>query len=495
MIKIKFKPPEGNYDHFKIQLVRLNSDGNISDPLIIRTKVFKNTLYLAKTLPLTTEQENTIVFDNSLNENSSWEKIQPGYIYEFWTETAPLNTSNTTAGNLMKRARLPGDPFIIKPAQITNLIVYALAERAINVTWQNPISGLYTRFIINVYSLENSPSNLVLINTYQTRKNTFVISSLNNFNDLLISVVTCAKLNQDCDTKSNAINRTFSFQTKKIHSLNVKNYNSGQFLATLSASISLNWVLNLTEEESCDLSRFHLTYTDFNKASSSDCFTKPIKLFSPICSSGLVSNVLFKECDQFDKLNCFLLNGLFNCSFNFNGLSFNTDYNISITALSKSGEHEWPVNGSATIHTETSIPSSIRSYQLLTNTQLSTDYTINIIQPYIDESNGAIDQSYLFLVSLGSVDEKYLNNETFIMNKTYNINLIDQNHLNGLLEKPFCSNQSILYEPCLLKSYSSNENDFRQEKPVFIMAKSGIINFSKCCMKKKNLSSIMFDHL
>ena len=274
----------------------------------------------------------------------------------------------------VKRVKLTNSAVIIKPAKINNLILYALADRALNITWRNP-TGRFNKFLINIYSADN----LYLIDSFTTRKNSIIISNLTNL-DYLITVATCVKLNSDCDTISSSVNKTFSFQSRKIANFNVRNYNTGQFLSR-TASLYMTWNLNISESERCDLSRFHLQFTDFNKASSKDCFTKPMRIYLPNCLN-MESNVQFKECDQFDKLNCYLFNNQINCSFNLNGLNFNTDYNISLAVMSKTGDYEWPVYNSATIHTDISVPSSLKSFQLLTNTQLGSDTMINIIQPY-----------------------------------------------------------------------------------------------------------------
>lgn len=142
------------------------------------------------------------------------------------------------------------------------------------------------------------------------------------------------------------------------------------------------------------------------------------------------------------------------CSMTLNKLALNTVYSIRAALVSLAGNYKWPATQSTkTVQTDISLPSNFDqleiSYNMDLQDSLQSGYVLNIIPPLVDDQNGAILESYLFLINIGT------SRSQLDFNKTFKLDTTDQSYLTGLIADENCSNKSsILNRPCLIKGYT-----------------------------------------
>ena len=436
------KKPEGYYDFFQVQLA--------TEDRIIRQN-------------LTGESSETVIFN----------EIDAGKIYELFAVTHRLNTS--------RHSKLFNASILIPPNEVENLNVFVRSTSEISVVWNKPDIGTFDLFTVYVYEqLAGS-----LTSTSETVNTEVIISNLDTKTPYVISVVSCAKLASRCDKFSRSVNKTFDYETKSVETLEIKNVVDDENLAVMrskTVTVSAQWVLDPYGFNICDLSRFHIVYSNLNTSKVRNCYSNFIDVSNLInkgeCSTNFQNlqpiikiDPKYKLCTS-SEVTCKQSTSIITCSMKLTKMSPNTMYIMKLAPVSLNGDYEWPSSVSPPLQTRFSLPNNFESIQVLADKEIQlsmyTGSMLSIIRPAVDETNGKIYEAFLFIVNIGSLSEEHIKNTSLVfVEPKFTINTTDQEYLTKLTTDPSCLNITI-NSPCLLKQYSQETNDFSSKELVFI---------------------------
>ncbi|CAF1007134.1 unnamed protein product [Brachionus calyciflorus] len=300
--------------------------------------------------------------------------------------------------------------FTLRPNTISNLKIYALTKSRINVTWLAPVYS--EAFLINT-----SISNDVLITTNET-----IQIDILNVTNLNLSVCVCS--NKNCDLKSEFITGFFDFKIKKIQNLTQNIYDSN--------SLQLNF-----DMDPHDLNSFKFELVNLKKDSIRNC----IYFINTQNENNNCSFLLIINC--FDS----------KCGLKVDKLDYLTTYGLRIIpqAFSKTYDYE---SYYIEFRTKPTLPDL--DYQTFTSykieSKVESSQMLSVYLPKIDETNGNIIETCLYLVKLGQ-------SQQFNQSLQFKIeNLRDQEYLKFMFDSSgLCTNETSLIEPCLLKKYPNKD--------------------------------------
>jgi hypothetical protein len=155
------------------------------------------------------------------------------------------------------------------------------------------------------------------------------------------------------------------------------------------------------------------------------------------------------------------------CSLTLSELRLNTAYAVRAAVVSLNGNFKWTATpNTRTVQTDISLPKDFDllkiGYNMDLQDSLQSGHVLNIIPPLVNDQNGAISESYLFLVNIGT-SRSHLD-----FNKTFKLDTTDQAYLSSLISDGNCSNRSvILNRPCLIKDYT--KLDFSSSRDHMIL--------------------------
>ena len=489
-VEVELAPPLGYYDYFQLDLVNIE---NRLEPEITQNYTLSSLSDLA--------------YLNLSFIDYSKRKIEPGCVYEVWSTVVRSVGPSVYSEykQTLKRSAKLVEPFVVKPEHVNNLNSYTQSETEVLAVWSPPALGKFQNYVLSVYELANELASPFY--STQTKQNQFLINNLNKSRTYLLAVQACAKFRIDCDTLSSRANLTFHLNAQYVDDLNIvrlanasgqellKSYAPDAELNSIrnSTSILLKWGLKSARiSELCDISKYRVKYTNLRALASSECWLESHNLLNEteLCvssshfESAYSNQSLNKQNEvsacpdwlQLNQVECSPIENqlsvddddssrtYFNCWLRLDNLNYNTEYAVSVGALSKNGLHEWPMSPNRTIRTEFTIPFK----RISVKSKLATGYIINIVQPIVDQSNGHILSAYLYLVRLNQSAAAASLNET----RTFKLNTNDQSYLRNLVElneyNACASNVTHPMEPCLLREYSRREAQFDSEKYVFI---------------------------
>ena len=457
-ISIRIQPPEGYYDFFTVDLVDQEKPAQIS--------MIQNFSFSSLEHSSSNTNEFKIIF-----ADTSKTKIIPGHIYELGCTVVRENMSNKMT---------IAQSFAIKPEQVTSLNTFILSNSNLMVTWPSSFLTLNSRkYLINLF-LDKK-----LVFTTKTEEAQVLLNNINPSLIYSVSVHVCIAHKADCDTLSTPTSVKFRVNQNLISYVQLKKVETK--IRENTTGILVEWSLGHKENTSelCDISNYHLSYSSVNSFQTqkncmiSSLTPEVVEFFKGYkCSLDYVENsasVQTNACPNVENISCSFFSKLthgFKCTLRINNLDFNTNYNISIGIQSKNGLYERP-KIERLIKTNLNVPSTktkLKSSMDL-SAKMSNGYVINLIEPYIDQKNGPILNAYLFLVKLDM--ESHFLNQT---NKTlFSFDLNDQLYLKELIESSdynSCElNETKVMEPCMLKSYTRQENQFNnnnERKLVFV---------------------------
>jgi len=414
----------------------------------------------------------------------SFSNIEPGQAYEVWSETYRTNLkySKFPRSSLTKLM----DAFIIiPPGEVVNLNVFATSEKDVFVSWTKPAVGVYDEFLVYIYETEN-PNEPIRSSPIRTLATNLTIEDLRQESVYLFQVVACSKLTTRCDKFSKPVARKFSFNTRMVEDLIVDLSSNEKFRTDLghTSSAFVEWSLNSAVGNLCDMSRFHVQFTDVNKSLTQKCVSDALNLANRCenYKSLLVENSKYPLCPN-NQLECLEKppESRIACTMSLNRLNLNTVYTLRISVISLAGEYEWPyVQSKQLIYTDVSPPSDYETLKVGHNAQvqsgLKSGYALNILKPVVDQNNGRIIEAYLFLVNIGAVYEAYVTNTSILYssNTTFQIDKINQDYLNTLITEPACSaNETTIFRPCLVK-----KSNFLEKSQLILIGELGLENLS-----------------
>ena len=194
---------------------------------------------------------------NSSEVLVTFENVQPGQVYELWSQVSRLN-------RLTSRMNLSEALLLLRPLNVNKLIVYTAGNRTIDLVWQEPLNGNYDEYLVSVQE-----SNGLTHFANYTQLTQVRVPELDTNKTYLITVVTCVKLRNRCDTISSPTSSTFSFDTQFVSHLDATLAGISDPHVKLSspvkkyASLLISWQLkshDANKLDLCDLSRFHVKY-------------------------------------------------------------------------------------------------------------------------------------------------------------------------------------------------------------------------------------------
>ena len=394
--------------------------------------------------------------------DASKTKILPGHIYELGCTVVRENMSNR-----MKISQ----SFALKPDEVASLNTYILSTSQLLVTW--PSSNLTSnnrKYLVNLYL------DKTLVFTTKTEGSRVTLNSLNPALVYLVSVQVCILHKIDCDTTSLPTSLKFRINHNLLSYIQMRKTDTN--IRENSTGILVEWSLTykLNASELCDISNYHLSYSNINSLSQTqtNCIVpaltpQVLDYFANYkCSSEFneanETKEQLKACSDLDAISCGSYSKLthgFKCVLKISNLNFNTLYNVSIGIKTKNGQYERP-NTERLIKTNLNVPSTKTKLQssLELSAKISNGYMISLIEPFVDQKNGPILNAYLFLVKLDM--ESHLLNQTNKTHFAFDVN--DQLYLKNLIETSefnLCElNETKTMEPCMLKSYTRQENQF-----------------------------------
>ena len=166
-VNLRLKPPLGYYDSFLIELNMRAPSG-----ALIQFEV--------QNFSVSNSSEVLVTFEN----------VQPGQVYELWSQVSRLN-------RLTSRMNLSEALVLLKPLNVNKLIVYTAGNRTIDLVWQEPVNGNYDEYLVSVQE-----SNGLTHFANYTQLTQVRVPELDTNKTYLITVVTCVKLRNRCDTIS-----------------------------------------------------------------------------------------------------------------------------------------------------------------------------------------------------------------------------------------------------------------------------------------------------
>lgn len=406
------------YSKSKIPSLLASQETSLSEPMVIQANIneINRTFEFEFKQPLGGFDYFTIDLIN-LNQNISDAKILsinstlylnltnqivlPGNSYEIWSATVKKDR--------IKRTKLV-ESFLVRPEPIDSIQIYTVTASSINVTWQEPSIGLFKPFLINLISLQSQ------INSLMSNRNWVILNDLNSLDTYSIEISSCSSRpgSFECQLQSETKSTTFSFNQQKFKNLEYK---------IIDTNVQLKWHSDLH-----DISKYLLRFENMKTKLINKCFLVFSDREANSCEWSL--KCLSSE--------CFVL---------IDNLSFNTKYNLTLIPLSLSQVELSPIN--LEFKTETSLPD--QEYDTLINynlqAKLESSYLISLNYPQIDQSNGNILETNLFLIKLGKLQD-------FNVTGLYHLEQTrDQIYLKNIFKSNnVCSNQTGLLEPCLLQT-------------------------------------------
>lgn len=409
-IEIELNPPNGLYDYFTLNLVDVESNQNNNDLVMSRNFSSEHTKPVKAYFPENDDKPESI------------DLLVPGRSYEIWSSIYQLLTDKKKHVKIL-------DQILVQPEPVQEINIFILSNSSINVTWQAPSIGLYKSFSINLFSTDSTSKA-----SLTSKQNFIVIDKLKPAGSYLIEVFSCSSRpnSEECESKSESRNKSFSFNNQRIFNLNQ---------SLRDTDLQINWDMS----DAHDFKNYKVNLQNLNSNQTIEC------LFE-IDGNQSCPGSWHLACSNSSK-----------CLTRINQLNFNTNYSIMITPISKS-LYEFP-SASFSFRTKASLPDKDYQTSISYDVQSRIEWSslISIYLPQINQTNGAITSSYLFLVKLGNIQE-FNQTRVFKLEK-----LRDQLNLKLIIEtSPICSNETSILEPCLLKSYGSDESSGSNERVVFI---------------------------
>ena len=306
--------------------------------------------------------------------------------------------------------------FSFKPDPITDLKIYTISKYRLNVTWKAPI--YYEYFLVNT-SFDQIK---------KTRLNWIELNDI-NITKFSLSVTSCSTA--ECDLISKYLTSIFDFDSSKI--LN--------FTQNLLGSNSLQLNFKLIDLHDIKSILFELLSLETNLG------------YNTICTYELHKN---NNCSF--SIDCVESK----CSLKLLGLKYNSIYKIKLTPKSLFNFEFKSIE--VNFKTKPCLPENDYKTYISYEIQSKIDSSLNVYFPNINQSNGSVMETCLLMVKLGNI--KFFNqNDTFRIN-----DLRNQKFLKNLYYSiDYCSNETVLYEPCLIKKLSYNEQ--RNITKIFILGK------------------------
>lgn len=330
--------------------------------------------------------------------------------------------------------------FSLRPDPIQDLKIFTLSRKKLNVTWKAPI--YFQLFLIN-----NS-----FTKPFKTKTNWLELNNINATN-FSIGVSTCST--NECDLISQYLTTKFDFEALKIKNL------------TKNLVDSKNLLLNFDLEDLHDFKSIRFKLTNLNTRLSQSCL---YELKGDNKCSFSFSCVQFK------------------CGLKLHDLKYNTNYQINMTPIAQS-DYEFK---SISINFETKPWLPDIDYQTYSSFAIQSKFdssqVLNVYFPLIDETNGAVTDTNLFMVKLGNM-KIYNQSDKFIID-----NLRDQEYLKYLYyTTEICSNETALSEPCLVSKFYDNEK--KNSSRIFLIGKLDKKFGSVDSINNSNFSSFIYEYI
>jgi protein tyrosine phosphatase len=248
-------------------------------------------------------------------------------------------------------------------------------------------------------------------------------------------------------------------QVSVIDNLNANLVNTSQVFKN-STFISLKWILR-DVFSFCNIDYYLIKSTNFLNYETIEIGTDSFHStnhYKNFCRRAIFSNTTnehFKSLringNRNQPINC-LINAtadsvfMIECNLQVNAL--NALYSYTIQAFDQFNMSYWANEISAPIPTDISLPKTNVILEYFKNDFVNHHVTINIRCPQINQNNGTIVSSYLFLVKVGEQRENPIQN--------YSINFDPHNQkeiVKFLNQRVKCEENSGIFEPCLLNEF------------------------------------------
>lgn len=462
LVQVELQAPSGYYDQYTINLIEMCSAAALSSNT---TVLFSKNFTVDSSLAAVDSKPRRLEF---LILNTA-ETLKSGCQYEMTTSVQRRAVRALKFNQIKSNVKL--NAFSVRPEPIQSVLYFVKSNSSANVTWQQPLMGVYRAFAVRHYSPRattttntNTNKSISQQDEQITAQTWFLIQDLAIDRAHLVEVKSCA--DAQCHVFSEPMRFALELAEKRIISqLVARNSSTNRSVENNThggAGLELTWRVHPeSESDLCDLSSVRISWTTYIRhGNRTQSMVVPASQACPRLKCGPLSDDATSSGIE--------------CRHDLDNLKFNTPYFISIALVALSGSYEWPPSASLSdIKTTLSIPrgsiyKTAANYDV--NANIKSYSAISIVEPLIDQSAGPVIKSRLYLIKLDSLaqhQEAAPNRTTHEMFRL--VSTTDQDYLRQLVAlSSTCTNTTMLLEPCLLAEKPYERTSSTTEKIVLI---------------------------